>query len=319
MRHSRLFLDAFLLGALAAPLAARAQLPDLVVTSFTVTPRSVAPGGSIEIVSEIRNAGTAPVPARGPAAASTAVEIRLMRAETDAGGDLLGGWGPIRAIPVGVSERYTNHGTIPAGKAPGHYFACATVDAGHIVPESNESNNRVCLPLTVTGGGPVPAIPGGDAGTIRPAGPSVVPAGTVRLPDLVVTGVSVGAVSGLSRAAQVTVRNIGAAPATNFRMDAYQLQPKRWQLLFTVCAQTTRGGSASCGAVWETGSLAAGATRTYPGWVTFPLDHKPGTTEKVEFMADGCFPALEPALPAACRVAESNEANNTAGAAMGVP
>ena len=53
--------------------------------------------------------------------------------------------------------------------------------------------------------------------------------------------------------------------------------------------------------------------------MTFPADHKPGSTEKVEFMADGCFPALEPGLPASCRVAESNEANNTMGAAVGVP
>jgi hypothetical protein len=118
---------------------------------------------------------------------------------------------------------------------------------------------------------------------------------------------------------KLTVKNAGAGPATNFRMDAYQLAPRRWQLLFTVCAQTSRGGSASCPSVWESGTLAAGASRTYAGWVTVPADHKPGSTEKVEFMADGCFPALEPALPAACRVVESSEANNTAVAALGVP
>jgi len=318
LRALRVGLLAPLAGLTLSSGAARAALPDLVVTSFSVTPRSVAPGGAIEMVSEIRNAGDAEVPARGPRAASTAVEIRLMTSETAPSGPLLGGWGPIRAIPAGASERYTNHGTVPAGTAPGHYFACVTVDAGHIVSESNESNNRVCLSLTVTGGPtvkPPNPVPGGVRPGIRPG--TVLPG--ALLPDLTVVSVSVGGVSGVSRQATVTVKNVGSAPASHFRVDAFQLVPKRWPLLFTVCPQTSRGGSASCASVWESGTLAAGATRTYSGWVTFPADHKPKTTEKVEFMADGCFPALEPALPAGCRVAESNETNNSKTAAVGVP
>lgn len=315
MGRSRFLLDAFLLGALAAPFAAHAQRPDLVVSFLTVTPRAVAPGGAIEMVSEMRNIGTAPVPVRGPSAASAFIEIRLMTAETDPSGPLLGGWGPFTVIPPGTSERHTNHGTVPATTAPGRYFACATVDRGHVVAESDETNNRTCVSLTVTGGPEVritpPAIPG-----VRPK-PSLPFPGVQ--PDLMITGVAVGGVSGLSRSATLTVRNAGTGPATNFRMDAYQLVPKRWQLLFTVCAQTTRGGSASCPSVWEAGTLAAGATKTYTGWVTFPADHKPGSSERVEFMADGCFPALEPALPAACRVAESNETNNTRLETLGVP
>ena len=317
MRHPRFFSCVVLAGTLVVPLAARAQRPDLVVSFFTVTPRSVAPGGALEMVSEMRNIGTAEVPVRGPSAASASIEIRLMRAETDPGGPLLGGWGPFTAIPAGASERYTNHGTVAASTTPGRYFACATVDPGRAVAESNETNNRTCLSLTVTGrlNLKIPdQVPGGVRPGIRPG---TLP-GSLR-PDLTVVSVSVGGVSGVSRQASVTVRNVGSAAASNFRMDAYQLVPKRWQLLFTVCPQTTRGGSASCASVWEAGTLAAGATKTYAGWVTFPADHKPGSTEKVEFMADGCFPALEPALPASCRVAESNEANNTAGRAVGVP
>lgn len=317
---SRRLAVSVLFAGLVAPVSARAQLPDLVVSSLTVTPSSVAPGAPVEIRSEIRNAGAAEVPSRGPAAASTAVDIRLVAHATDVHGDYLAGWGPLRAIPPGGTEHYTSHATIPAAKAPGAYLVCVDVDLGHIVAESDETNNRLCRPLTVTGGkgGPGLRNPGGAAGGLEGVRPGTLPAGA-RLPDLTITAVSVGGASGVSRSATLTVKNQGTGPATNFRMDAFQLAPKRWPLLFTVCPQTSRGGSASCASVWETGTLAAGATRTYTGWVTFPADHHPGSTEKVEFMADGCFPALEPALPAACRVAESNEANNASGAAVGVP
>lgn len=297
MRQSRLFLVAASLAALASPLAAQAPLPDLVVSSLTVAPASVAPGGGVEISSEIRNigAGTAPLPATVPPSTSAWVDYFLVTSPTDAHGERLTGWGPLVAMPPGSAQHYTSHATIPASKAPGAYFVCADVDPTHLVAESNESNNRLCRPLTLTGG--------------KGAG----------LPDLTIAGVSVDGVSGVSRAVKIMVKNAGSGPATNFRMDAYQLSPRRWQLLFTACPQTTRGGSASCPGVWEPGTLAGHTTRTYSGYVTFPADHKPGTTEKIEFMADGCFPALEPSLPASCRVAESNEANNTWAGTVVVP
>ena len=140
-------------------------------------------------------------------------------------------------------------------------------------------------------------------------------------PDLTITGVSVGAASGISRAVRVTVRNGGTGPAVHFRMDAYQLAPKRWPLLFTSCALTTYPptGTAPCPDVWEPDTLAAGASRTYSGFVTFPAGRVSGSHERVEFMADGCFAATDPGLPASCRVLESNEANNTSGAEVGVP
>lgn len=308
MRRALLVLDAFLLGLLAAPLAAQPKGPDLVISLLSVAPDRVAPGGSIEIVSEMTNIGTVDVPARGPGVTSASVRLRLVTSAADlVGGDEIPGWGPLVAIPAGRGSRHTDRYTIPASKAPGAYFVCADADGGRQVTESDESNNRRCKPLTVTG-----------AVDVRGPGPAV-PAGAVALPDLVVTGAAPGGASGVSRSVSVTIRNAGAGPATNFRVDAFQLTPKRWPLLFTVCPQTTRGGSASCASVWETGSLAAGATRTYTGWVTFPADHKPGSTEKVEFMADGCFPSLDPGVPAGCRVAESNEGNNTMTAAVGVP
>jgi hypothetical protein len=157
-----------------------------------------------------------------------------------------------------------------------------------------------------------------DGSPNKPGGGGKHPNGA---PDLTITGVSVGAVSGISRAVRITVKNVGTGPATHFRMDAYELSPKRWPLLFTVCALTAYppGGSAPCAAVWEPATLAAGATRTYSGFVTFPAGRVSGSRERVEFMADGCFAATEPGLPASCRVLESNEANNTSVTDVGVP
>jgi hypothetical protein len=51
--------------------------------------------------------------------------------------------------------------------------------------------------------------------------------------------------------------------------------------------------------------------RRHTAYVTWPADHASGTSERIEFMADGCFATLEPWLPAYCRVDESNERNNT--------
>jgi hypothetical protein len=300
MRRSLFLCGVFVLAALIAPLRAHAALPDLIVSSLTVTPTSVAAGGPIAIFSEIRNAGAAtvplpPHPPGTPPEVSTWVNYFLVASPADTHGVRLTGWGPLVAMPPGSAQHYTSHATIPATTAPGGYFVCADVDAYHHVTESNEDNNRLCRPLKVT-------------------------AGKGKLPDLRIRRVVVGGVSGVSRAVALTVWNAGGAPATNFRMDAFQLVPRRWPLLFTVCPQTSHaGGSASCASVWEAGTLAAGASRTYKGWVTFPADHKAGGVEKVEFMADGCFHALEPALPATCRVAESNEANNTETAPVTVP
>ena len=158
MRPSRPFRDFLLLGALAvplaAPVAAQAPLPDLIVSSLTLAPASVAPGGGIDISSEIRNvgAGTAPLPATVPPSTSAWVDYFLVTSITDTHGDRLTGWGPLVAMPPGSAQHYTSHATIPAGKAPGAYFVCADIDPTHLVAESNETNNRLCRPLTVTGG-----------------------------------------------------------------------------------------------------------------------------------------------------------------------
>jgi hypothetical protein len=147
------------------------------------------------------------------------------------------------------------------------------------------------------------------------------PGGKGGRPDLTITSVSVGGVTGISRAVQITVHNGGTAPATHFKVGAFRTAPSRWPLLFLTCSLTAlpTGGGPSCPEVWEGATLAAGASRTYSGFVTFPAGTPSGSSESVEFMADSCFPPIEPGMAASCRVLESNEANNTSLAAVGVP
>lgn len=113
---------------------------------------------------------------------------------------------------------------------------------------------------------------------------------------------------------QITVRNSGRAAAAPFRTDAYMTTPRRWPLLVTLCPLTRlqqyMGGAALCGSPFTVDPLPPGATVTYTAYVTWPTDHASGTSERIEFMADGCFATLEPGLPAYCRVDESNERNN---------
>ncbi len=142
-------------------------------------------------------------------------------------------------------------------------------------------------------------------------------------PDLRVESLRVVGPVDASVQVQITVRNSGRAPAGPFATDAFMTTPTRYLLLFTLCpltrAQQAAGGSAPCASPFTGDPLAPGASVAYTAYITWPVDHLPGTRERVEFMADGCFPPLEPTLPAICRVDESNERNNTRSATLTVP
>lgn len=266
-------------------------LPDLVVSELRVTPSSAGVGDEILIETAIRNIGDAPVVSPGPSITSTSSDIAVVSTPTTAvgAGAYLTGWGPTRTLAPGDTERYSTRVRVPASGPANSGYVCAVVDNPNAVAEANEANNRRCVNFNAT---------------------------TAKA-NLVIRRITIGAVSGLSRRVSITMQNTGSLAANDFRVDAYQLAPERWQLLLTTCPQTTRGGSASCAAVW--GSLAPGATTTFEGYLTFPADRPSGRRETVEFMADGCFARLEPSLPAYCRIDESNEADNTRRASVAAP
>jgi hypothetical protein len=279
---------------------AMAAAPDLVVPVLRASVASAAPGGEFELETAIANIGDAPVvPPPTAGAVATSADIALLATPTApilASDPYLTGWGRTEPLLAGGTWPHRVRVRVPATAAPGGYYLCAVVDNAARVAESNETNNRRCINFRVT----------------------------AAAPNLTIDSLRVGAVSGSSRAVTITVKNAGTAPAGVFRVDAFRLRPDRSPLLLTNCALPVgfAGGSAPCPSPFTVDPLAPGATVTFNAFVTFPADpvaHPRGSKATVEFMADGCSPRLEPGLPAACRVAESNEADNTRRAMVGVP
>lgn len=155
------------------------------------------------------------------------------------------------------------------------------------------------------------------------SGPAAAQGGPAAKPDLHIQVLRVVGTVEASVQVEISVRNSGRAAAAPFRTDAFMTTPARHPLLFTLCpltrAQQAAGGSAPCGSPFTADPLPPSETATYTAYVTWPVDHASGAREAVEFMADGCFAALEPSLPAYCRVDESNEGNNTRSRTLTVP
>lgn len=269
--------------ALAASAAQAWALPDLVVSQLRVTPANAEVGEEVLVETAISNVGDMPVRVPGPSMVSTSSDLAIMRTQVNPiwDGAYLTGWGPTRDIPPGGTETYSTRVRVPA-TAPAHAgYVCAVVDNPERVAETNETNNRRCVNFHAR----------------------------AAKANLFIRSFSVGAVSGVSRRLRIVVENTGRADALNFRVDAFQLSPRRWPLLFTTCALTARGGAVPCPSPWIE-RLAPGERRTVDAWVTFPADIASGSRQSIELYVDGCHAPTEPALPAHCRVDETNETDN---------
>jgi hypothetical protein len=152
-----------LAGTIAAAAGDRAAaqvygvaLPDISNKRLNVQPKSVPAGGTVEIFSMVQNLGAGPMtPAHGAPDAPATLTIRflLVRNLKDKTGLDAGSW-TVNALERRETARHTALWTVPATLEPAMYFLCADVDPDNQVRESNELNNRNCLPLTVK-----PAVP----------------------------------------------------------------------------------------------------------------------------------------------------------------
>jgi len=266
-------------------------LPDLEVSELRVNPFNAEVGEEIVIEMAIRNRGDMPVRSPGPTIVSTSVDLAIMRTAVTPfhEGAYVTGWGTTRDIPPGGVERNTIRIRVPEGGPANAGYICADVDRVNGVRESSETNNRRCVNFHAR----------------------------AAKANILIRGYTIGAVSGVSRRVRVTLENTGRAAATNFRLDAFALAPRRWPLVVTDCALTTRAGPVACGAIWVT--LAPGERRTVDAWIMFPVDVASGSRQTIELYADGCHPPLDPGLPAFCRVDESNEADNARRIAIVAP
>lgn len=226
--------------------APAANLPDLVITtgSPTVTPSTVAPGGTVSLSSwTVKNQGTADA---GPSNTG----IYLSTTSTITASDILLVSNSISGLSPGISAMFMGSlaVTIPAGTTPGTYYIGILADRNNTVAESDETNNFVSRQITVSA--PVVGLPELriKTGSLTVAPLTIAPGGTISL-------------------SMWTVENTGTADAGPFRNGIY--------------LSTTSTITASDILLGETNNhngLAAGGEHTWAGGgYTVPAGTTPGT------------------------------------------
>lgn len=186
-------------NALLAPgmldvVASPVPQPDLLVQSVTYTPHTALQGGSVQVVSEVRNAGTL-------SAGAFQVGIYLSTDDVIATDDLRIGTRTVFQLGIGFGSASSAPVTIPPALAPGTYYLGVIADDLAQVGETLETNNA-----------------------LRASGTLVVSAPPVPEPDLVLDDASFTpgtAAVGATLQLQATVRNRGDLDATAFRIAFY--------------------------------------------------------------------------------------------------
>jgi subtilase family serine protease len=121
---------ALILQATATGSTHKKGRPDLLETSVTNPPASVAPGESFTETDVVKNRG------RGNAHAS------VTRYYLDSGTTrLVAGSRPVASLKQGQANKGTARLFVPKTAAIGAYSVMACADAGNVVKESNETNN----------------------------------------------------------------------------------------------------------------------------------------------------------------------------------
>ena len=166
------------------PSAGKIQVtrPDLVETSVSSPPASVAAGGGFSVTDTLTNQGN------GAAGGSAARFYLSLDADRDGGDLLLTGTRGVGNLAAGASSTGTVGVTVPSAAAPGTYHLLACADDLGAVAESDETNNWLAA-----------------AGTVQ-----------VTKPDLVVTSVTnppATVAAGGSFAVTDTVMNQGSGSA----------------------------------------------------------------------------------------------------------
>lgn len=118
--------------------------PDLVPTSVSVTPTTIAPGGSISVTFTVANQGQA-------ASTLIANEIYLSTSQYSTAGRLLGN-SNMSSIAAGSSKTNTASFTIPSDVSPGSYYVVVYADAGNANAEGTQGENNNINSTTITVG-----------------------------------------------------------------------------------------------------------------------------------------------------------------------
>lgn len=297
----------FLAASAAAGLGACATTsvqPDLQFSDLVATPTEATAGTPVTINSILLNAGA------GPTAAPATVDIDFY---ADSAGQPLApatGWRQRDGETLLPGAMVEDVASISApALSPGAYLLCAVADIANAIPETDETNNRRCIPYAALAGAP-------------------------RRADLVIEKVVSHGQDQASTKVTVTIRNAGSQAAGPFRIMAFRRSPRQ-PILLIECplteGQLASGSPASCNDLTQKTSLAAGASAELTGWLSYvaaggasfvrtpvgPGNPNPLTQRALDFMVDGCFPPSD-GSPVYCAVDEIDELNNFKGATLKV-
>jgi surface antigen len=128
---------------MALSVTAASQLPDLIVSTGSLSASSAQAGNQITVNYTVKNSGP------GSAAAST-TRIRLAVNQTATLSDPLLVAFTTPALAVGATSSGSQTVTIPSGTTAGNYYIVVTANADGALTESNGSNNQYPMALSVT-------------------------------------------------------------------------------------------------------------------------------------------------------------------------
>jgi hypothetical protein len=119
--------------------------PDLTVANLTTANTSIPNGSNIAFKADVRNIGNANVTAlfstRGYISTDTIVSTN----------DLQVGYVAIGSLNAGSTlNQISFSGSIPGTVAPGSYYLLVKADPINVITESNENNNTISRPITIT-------------------------------------------------------------------------------------------------------------------------------------------------------------------------
>lgn len=241
--------------------------PDLVPRTLSA-PSGGTAGQTVSVTATIANGGTA------SAGASTA-RVYLSTDAALSSNDVAVGAISVPALAAGAAHTATASLTLPAGTASGSYRLLLQADDARGITESNEMNNTLAIPFTIS------TTSGGSSEPTTPSGPvdlAVIAAGR---PD--------SATRGTAFTVEFTVQNYGTSPS-----------PASDVRVYLSADRTLSSNDVDLGVRSPVPALAGGAKHsTYRVPVTIPTSVARGTY------------ALLFVVDAPNAIPETNEGNNT--------
>ena len=130
------------------------ELPDLVITSASVTPTSAAPGADVEVTFTVENQGTGSISGNVDGSLWFVNFYLSEDGVYDENDETLGSasYSALLAAPPGWTDTETETEDVPTDIAPGSYFLLVVADAADRVMESDDGNNTFApIPFEVVG------------------------------------------------------------------------------------------------------------------------------------------------------------------------